>query len=113
MTPTAYNMQPVVRGDRWNGIPTITILVNGQVPPIALASARMQFRKTAGPGAELTTENGLMGIVSAAGWELSIPAQSLPLVAGRWNYDIETTDIAGTVKTYVAGTILITEDITR
>jgi hypothetical protein len=27
-------MQPVVRGDRWNGIPTITILVNGQQPNI-------------------------------------------------------------------------------
>lgn len=112
MAPQKYIMQPVPRGDQWTGVPTITIKVNGLVPAVPLASARMQFRKFDKLGAELSTGAGI-DIVSAAGWELSIPAQSLPLGAGKWDYDLEAINTDGAVKTYVEGSINIKQDITK
>ena len=113
MTPQIYIMQPFVRGDVWSGIPTITILVNGAVPPLPIASARMQFRRSGIVGDELLSLDGSIIIQSAANWELSIPSRSLSLSVGKWDYDLETTDSAGVIKTYIKGSIAVANDITR
>ena len=109
-------MQPLVRGDQWPGIAALTIQVNGSPPVAALASARMQFRadkSSPSPSASLATADGSIAIVEAANWELTIPPLSLPLTAGTWYWDLETTDATGAVKTYLAGTLQVIQDITR
>lgn len=116
MIPGIYNMQGIARGDGWRGLPSIVIRVNGNPPGVALASARLQFRSAPSAeevGATLSTAAGSITITSAANWELAIPAQALPLGARVWHYDLETTDVEGTVRTYLKGTLKIEQDVTR
>lgn len=117
MTPPTYTLQPMVRGDQWRGISSITILVNGDPPASTLASARMHFRlsrdsREIGLGLSSAVA-GEITIVSAANWQMSVPPRSLNLHAGLWGWDLETTSAAGVVKTYLEGTLLIQQDITR
>jgi hypothetical protein len=116
MIPGTYHMHSILRGDSWRGLPSIVVRVNGSPPASALASARMQFRQlpvSPSVGHELSTAAGSITITSAANWELSIPAQELPLGARLWYWDLETTDAAGTVRTYLKGTLEIQQDVSR
>lgn len=113
---------PMWRGDDWPGYPTLIIDINGEPPELPIASARIQFRETPGSeevGYTLSTApeagQGTITIVDAAGWELSIPKQPLPLAAKRkpWKWDLEIIDTGGTVVTYEGQPQQVNQDITR
>lgn len=109
-------LSSVVAGDTWPGIPGISVTINGSPPIEELAFARIQFRKTAesNPAKEtLDTENGGISIADPVTWQVVIPPQKLSLTPATWRWDYETTDAAGTVKTYVYGTLTVLEDISR
>jgi hypothetical protein len=108
------------RNDTWDGVPVIgPILINGLQPAASLVSARMDFRQPVSKvlGHRLSTTPGVgegtVTIVDATTWEMTIPEQDLPLDAGRWEWDLETTDTNGTVKTYYRGTQPVTGDKTH
>lgn len=107
MTPQKLDLEPFTEGDTWRGIPSITITVNGAPPTSALASVKMRFSPVSdnvASAVELTSAAGKITISNAANWIMVIPAQSVPaLVAGRWDWQLKTTDAAGSVTTYLAG----------
>lgn len=119
-TPANVTLPSFVRGDTWDGIDEITITVNDAAPPYPLASAKIEFRKgskTGDLGHTLSTApqsgDGIIQVADAALWKLIVPPQDMPLTAAIWHYDIQTTDSQGTVKTYIAGTVTVEQDVTQ
>lgn len=113
--PTNHDLTPTVRGDTWPGL-TASITVNAAAPAAALASARIQWRlrsQDGDLGHEVTSADDSLVIDDAATWQMHVPAQILPLRAGVWYWDLETTDENGVVRTYVGGTHEILEDVTK
>lgn len=118
--PVTINLSSVVRGDKWQGIPSIgPILVNGLQPSDILSRIRIQFRKNGVLGMTLDSESsvdrtGLIVISNATTWLAHIPAlQPLPLEAGDWKWDAEFyagTDTAP--LTYYKGVLTVTGDET-
>lgn len=114
--PAQHDFGEVVQGNTWLGIyPAMIITVNNAAPTSALASVRMQFRRTPGdPAAEtLSSEDDEITINDASTWNITIPPQVLELCAGDWMTDIEFTNAAGEKKTYVAGKLKVLPAITR
>jgi hypothetical protein len=119
-TPVNIPFEPHYRNDTWDGVPIIgPVKINGLQPVVALASARMDFRSFGSKvlGHRLSTAPGVgegtIAIVNAVTWEMTIPEQDLPLEAGRWDWDLETTDVNGRVKTYYKGTQPVIGDKTH
>lgn len=112
-----HNLRGIVRGDTWNGVPSIVITVNEAPPVIPASSARMQFRRDPDDGLvalDLSTDDDSIVIEDAANWEFSIPSVTpFPLGNGVWYYDFETIDTSGNKRTYFKGTITVQRDTTR
>lgn len=115
MTPATYTIPSHTSGDMWAGISSLTITINSVAPTVALASARIQFRKSAAGSVvlELSTADDTILIESAANWEISVPKIVVSIPAGVYVYDLQTVDGDGDTKTYLGGTWTILEDITR
>jgi hypothetical protein len=116
MKPATLVLEPMVQGDTWDGIPSITLMINGAPPAEALASVRMRFQrdgKQLPNYVELTsTVAAQITISSAAGWELVVPPQPVPdLTRGSWSWNLETTDALGAVRTFLQGTLEILRGI--
>ncbi len=111
---TLNNQLAFVQGDTWGGIPSITIT---PAPNYNVVSARMQFRESKVavlPSATLSTEpNGGIVINNASTWSFTIPVQNLPLTAGIYDWQFQTTDSQGNVQTYMQGTLQVYLDIVR
>ncbi len=107
MTPGEVTLSSYSYGDTWNGIAQITVAVGGSPPAANLASVEMEFRPRSVPSkqAKLLTSPDDITIVSAANWEISIPAQDLELNAGKYDWYLTTVDADGVRKTYIKGTI--------
>jgi hypothetical protein len=102
-----------VQGDTWGGIPSITLTPH---PNYNVASAEMQFRESKVavlPSATLTTSDDSIIINDPVNWEFMIPVQNLPLTAGTYDWQFQTTDVEGNVQTYLQGTIQVYLDIVR
>jgi hypothetical protein len=117
MTPAFVELPPFVRGDTWSGIQIGPITFDNVAPTNALVSCRLHFRDKAnklgyGFSSISTVGYGIIVITDANTWEISIAEQSLPLEAGTWTWDFETTDSLGITKTYIRGNIKISEDRT-
>ncbi|MBK1884109.1 hypothetical protein JIN85_16940 [Luteolibacter pohnpeiensis] len=118
MLPAIYNLEPMVRGDQWRGIDQIGPLTfAGVAPKSPCVAASMQFRRTAGNrnlGHSIASGSGIE-IVDADAWVFRIPPQALPLDEGVWCYQFQTVaaDADGLPKTYLEGTIEISEDTNR
>lgn len=117
MKPGTYNLPSVTEGDTWRGVPALRVRVNGAPPSQPLALVRMQIRRRAEDAAALVSLHSGAGggivIGDAADWDVSIPPRVLDLPAGRYVHDIEFTDAAGTVSTYLAGGIAVNKQVTR
>ncbi len=115
MSPALLRLEPFTAGDTWDGIPSITLKINGAAPAAALASARMRFQRDGRQIPEFVELSSAVGaqivITSAAGWELTVPPQPVALTRGSWSYNLETTDTAGEVQTFLFGSIEILRDI--
>jgi len=114
MKPENITLEPFVAGDHWEGIPALTIQINNAPPASALGSVRLRFTKDERTTevVELSSEDDEITIVDAAAWEISIPEQAVPgLTAGKWRWNLETTNAAGVVKTSVEGTQKVLRDV--
>lgn len=120
MTPVTINLEPAVRGDKWQGIHTIgPILVNDAQPTFPLSRVQMQFRKGGALGMTLDSQPGAgihpIIIANAATWFVQIPAvQPLPLSPGDWQWDIQFWEGADTApQTFYRGRLSVEPDVTR
>lgn len=115
MTPYNYPLGPFTAGDHFPGIPSLSLQINGAAPASALASARMRFKpsdRRPDAAVELTSGAGKITISSAANWQMTVPVQAVPgLTAGTWKYNLETTNAAGVVQTFLAGELSVLEDV--
>lgn len=119
MIPVRVDLPDALSGDTWDGLTIGPVLFNDVPPPAALQSCRLYFRdsktKEFVHGFKSTEEAGfgLITIVDSSTWLVIIPAQPLPLKAGQYVWDFETTDTAGTVKTLYEGIQRIRQDVTH
>lgn len=84
---------------------TFQITVNGSAPAHSLSAVSVKFAKD---GAVTLTPT--VTITNAASWQFTVgpvAASSMGLAEGIHEFDIKTTDSAGTVEKYVRGTINI------
>jgi len=111
-----------VRGDTWSGLYNIGPIWQDNAPqPYTLTSARITFRQayddaqaayafvSGTPG----VNQGQMLILDAVNWILQVPPVILPLGVGLWLWDLELTDSAGNVHTWVRSTLNIIPDVSR
>lgn len=117
MNPAVVNLPTHKRGDVWSGM---TIGPMSPQPAYPLVSCRLQFRNPKSKnsvGYEFssapTGNMGSIGIVSAAAFHVQFPEQTLPLKAGDWVGDWETTDSQGKVRTYIEFHLTVSEDWTH
>lgn len=102
-----------VQGDTWGGIPSIIL---DPAPNYNVVSARMQFRAfklAVLPSATLSSTDGTITINNAATWSFTVPVQNLPLTAGTYSWQFQTTDSQGSIQTYMQGTIEVLLDVVR
>lgn len=116
--PGSITLPPHVRGDTWDGFSVTEVLIDDAVPAVALASALIHFRTsddaTGEPAHVLSTDDAdELVIDDADAWTVTAPAQLLPLAVGRWYFDLQFTDDAGDVRTYVSGKLTVLQDVTR
>lgn len=116
MIPQQLSLTPFTEGDTWDGIPSMTITVNGAAPASALSSVIMRFKKNGGTDAELveltSATPAQITITNAATWTLTVPAQIVAgLTAGKWDWRMKFTDAAGKKRTYLADQITVLETV--
>lgn len=118
MTPEKLPLEKFTEGDEWEGIPALSITVNGAPPTDPLAVVTMRFKKAGSVPSDvvqLTTANaGEIDISSAANWEITIPPQIVAgLTHGKWTWRIKCRDNSptGRPKTYLADEITVLETV--
>lgn len=107
---TIIPQDPIFKGDNWDGLPAVTILINDLTPAAAIASAELIFfNAEKGPDTPelMLTSPTKITITSAAAWEIEVPPQILDLPVGEWTFRLRITDSAGIKKTFGTGTLLI------
>lgn len=119
MLPVKIDLPGHYTGDTWPGLTIGPVLFNDAQPEYALASCRLYFRDSKtrslslGFQSEPLTGFTAMTILDPITWVIHIPAQQIPLVAGTYVWDFETTDSAGVVRTLYYGLQTVTEDISH
>ena len=123
MTPQKLPIDDFTEGDEWDGIPSILITTGPEGGPYLppenpLELVTMRFKKLgddSSPVIELRSDvAGQITIVSAANWDISIPAQIIAgLTAGKWAWRIRCRDTSttGKPKTWLAGEINVLETV--
>ncbi len=106
-------LSPVVHNTTWGGVEFAYTMPSGSAN---LASVVMAFGSTEeGPSPDLvlTSAGGDVTIDVAADWEFTVePITNFgTLAAGRWWWDVWTTDAAGNVKVYVGGQLEVEPSI--
>jgi hypothetical protein len=106
-----YDFPKHVKGDTWS-VRTFTVEVNDLAKDLTGASIAMKVRDCKGNVLlSLSVGSGLTITVPTAG-KFQIDAQVLDIIAGVHSYDIEITDAAGVIKTWIAGNLIIIQDKT-
>ena len=116
MIPQKLPITPFTEGDTWDGIPSLTVTINGAAPASALAVVTMRFRKSGGlesETVELTSATaGQINITSAADWIITIPPQIVAgLTTGKWTWRLRFQDAAGKKRTFLADELTILETV--
>jgi hypothetical protein len=116
MIPQKLTITPFTEGDTWDGIPSLTLTINGAAPASALAAVTMRFKKSGGLDSEtveLTSATaGQINITSAANWAIAIPPQIVPgLTTGKWSWRMRFQDAAEKKRTYLADEITVLETV--
>jgi len=111
--PPKIKLSPIVYLDTWGGL-TVSLSTTGAALDSNLASVRMFFRDSADAvGLELTSADGEITITDANAWTFAVAAVNpFPLAVKKWYWSIETTNVAGIVKTRMIGTKEVIEDAT-
>ena len=100
---TEYNFS-AKKGDTRKAITFADINVNGT--PVVIASARMHVKKKA-----TDSEPVFVPVLLVSGDSVEISKQIWNIPARDYVYDIELTLDNGDVKTWISGTITITQDV--
>ena len=99
------------KGDTWNAR-NFTVTVNDLAKDLTGASIAMKVRDC--------DLNEMLSLSIGSGITLTLPLegkftideQVLDIAAGSYTYDIEITDAAGVIKTWIAGKLIIVQDKT-
>jgi hypothetical protein len=110
--PAQYNIQ-LWRNDSW--VQTFAITAENVPVDLTGSTITIQVRKTANATAvDLSLSTGGNGItISGAGNNQIVLNKVVNIAAGNYLYDMNVTFPSGVVKTYVWGTFLVQEDITK
>ena len=117
MTPQKLALTPFTEGDEWEGIPSLTVTINGAPPASALTLVTMRFKKAnslPGEVVELSSADAEITITSAANWGISVPAQVVAgLTYGKWTWRLKCRDnsATGRPKTYLADELTVLETV--
>jgi hypothetical protein len=116
MIPQKLALESFTEGDTWNGIPSITITVNGSTPASPISTVKMRFKRSGSVPStpvELTSATSAqINLTNAPGWVFSVPEQIVAgLTFGDWTWRIRITDAAGKKNTYLTGEITVLEDV--
>ena len=109
-----YNLPDSYKGDTFESI-QFTITVNSVALDLTGATIACKFRKDSKQGVltkSITSSSGITISAPATGGIFVIDAFDLDWAAGVYYYDIEITDAASVITTYVYGTITIKQDVT-
>lgn len=119
MKPGEYNFIDHTAGDTFLGIPfAIYDKSSGTNVPVSLIGAVIKMQIKLNPKddivyKELSTDNSLITIVDAVGGRINIESFNIDFPAGKYFYDIQITFSSGKIRTYIAGTWNILQDITK
>jgi hypothetical protein len=110
--PAQYNIQ-LWRNDSW--VQTFAITADNVAVNLTGSTITIQVRKTANASAvDLSLSTGGNGITIAGASNNQIVLNKVVnIAAGNYLYDMNVTFPSGVVKTYVWGTFLVQEDITK
>ncbi len=110
--PAQYNIQ-LWRNDSW--VQTFAITAENVPVNLTGSTITIQVRKTANASAvDLSLSTGGNGItISGVGNNQIVLNKVVNIAAGNYLYDMNVTSPSGVVKTYVWGTFLVQEDITK
>ncbi|WP_193214942.1 hypothetical protein [Luteolibacter marinus] len=101
-----YSPDPVMWRDSWNGLRMSSVTVNDSAPDSAAASAELEFYQEKSPTGRPRLSLPAT-IANAATWDMTIPAQVLPLPPGEWYLRLRVIRADGKPKTYLQGTLRI------
>lgn len=114
MTPAKYPLEPFTAGDRWKGIPALSITVGGAIPASPISVVTLRFRRSgeaAGTVVELVSPTNIT-LTNAANWQFAIPPQAVAaLTAGTWEWQLRITAVDGAKDTYLADELTVFESI--
>lgn len=115
--PGAYDFQPCKKGDTYVGFKIAEFTRQSDDSPLNVTSARLQI-KPCSVGAilhEYSTADGSMTIVNGNELHLADIDASVTagFSAGNYVYDLEVLFEAGNTRTMLAGTFVVTQDVTR
>lgn len=121
MTPASYTLPAHLEGDIWEGLLIGPVTINGTAPAVALASARIHFRKAPTdlqPAYVLSTAptagQGSLTLLDAATWLVRAPRQPLPLKPWKkWRWEVEFVDANANVYSYVNGTLQVLPQLVK
>lgn len=102
-------LTPCPTGTTWDGLTECSFYSAGTAFAVDLESVVMEFTNNDGTvGLTLSSADNEITIDDAAAWEFTVlPIDSMPLAVGNWKWSITTTDVDGSVKRRVFGTIQI------
>lgn len=104
-----------IKGDTFEEV-NFAMILNSAVLNLTGCTLRMQLRKEYGGVIFLSltsVASAGITITNAAGGLFKINRQIINIDAGNYIYDIELIKADGTVKTYINGNFVITNDVTR
>lgn len=126
MKPAELDLGTIVQGDTWQGFTVPEVKKCGQNMDSPLAQVRLQFKRAdavavgAAPTAALSLDSDAdteISILDPATWAIQVgPVDYTDMEsvgAGVWNWDLETTDVAGVRRTLYKGTITVVADVTQ
>ena len=111
-----YTIPAHYKGDHWNGIASISLILEGVILDLTQAKIRMQVRRSDTSDftvLDLTSTEGGIVIVDEPGGEFQITSRNLDIPSGSYVYDIEVITADSKVRTVLRGTWKINQDITQ
>ena len=115
--PKTFNIPPILTGDDFDGFTVTGVTVNGANPPNALSAASIHFRTspdaTGDPALAINSTSGGITISNVTTWNCVVNSFRVGLTPALYYYDMQFTDSAGKIKTYLQGQWPVYRDVTR
>ena len=102
--PRRVSLVPIVTGETWRGLKSLTLRRHGLPPTGELAGVRIQWREylAAGSAVEQNTDNGEIEVLDLADWKVHVKAiDTTGWKPGEWIGDVEHTDEDGIKEVFI------------